>query len=237
MGKQTVLLVLLVVFETSKSFGQGWTDPAINHSRLLKQRLGQGHYNIIGVYKVIGIPFLFSGMHKADIYTPKENAFSIDIKYNTYNQEIDFYTTANNTPLKKEPGEVDSFIIKKDTISDISQDLKFIYGSILGSTEKDYFQLVVPGSTYSLFKRYKSELGYVSENYVQSELRQFELKTDYFYYDAVKKLLKKLKFNLSNIIKEFRGIKDVAPVASQDEFATNPEEVMRKIVDYLNSAS
>ena len=159
---------------------RGWTDPALNHNRLLRDQLGDGTYTLIGIYKVKGSPYLFGGKHNGDLFSPKEKAYNIEIRYNAYNQEVEFYSTSNSTPLVKTVGEVDSFIIKQDIASGITNDLRFIYGQLIGSSEKAYFQLVESGDRFSLYKRYKADIKYVSENYIQSELRQFELESGSF---------------------------------------------------------
>lgn len=215
---------------------RGWSDPAMNHNALLRDRLGDGVYVLIGTYKVMGSPYLFGQRRNADLFTPKEKAYNININYNTYSQEIEFYSTSNPAaPLIKEPGEVDSFILKQDVESGIAKDLKFIYGTQIGSTEKAYFQVLQTGSRYSLYKRYKSDLGYPSGNYGQADLRQFDLLSDYFYYDAETKKLKKIKFNLSSITREFKSIKDVTPVANSEAFSVNPEGTLIKVINYLNN--
>src|SRR5687767_8085118 len=146
---------------------RGWTDPAMNHNRLLQQKLGEGNYIVIGNFKVKGTPYLFGGNNNADLFTPSEKAYNINVSYNTYNQEVGFVSTSNpTTPLVKEAGEVDSFIIKQNIENGIPGDIRFVYGKILGSSEKAYFQEVAPGAKYSLYKRYKSDLGQVSDNYI-----------------------------------------------------------------------
>ncbi|HEX6193235.1 MAG TPA: hypothetical protein VFZ42_12760 [Chitinophagaceae bacterium] len=213
---------------------RGWTDPALNHNRLLRDQLGDGTYTMIGIYKVKGSPYLFGGKHNSDLFSQKEKAYNIDIRYNTYNQEVEFYSTANSVPLVKVIGEVDSFIIKQDVANGISNDIKFVYGPLIGSSEKTYFQLVEAGSRYSLYKRYKSDLGYVSENYVQPDLRQFDLLSDYFIVDNETKTVKKLKQNTASINKEFKSIKDVSAIVTSDAFAVNPEETLRKAIQSVN---
>ncbi|HEX5654723.1 MAG TPA: hypothetical protein VFX58_16715 [Chitinophagaceae bacterium] len=214
---------------------RGWTDPALNHNRLLTERVGEGVFIQVGTYKVKGSPYLFGGKHEADLFTPTEKAYNIKIGYNTYNQEIEFYSTSNPaTALTKETGDVDSFTLKIKENPAIPRDLKFIYGPLLGSSDKSYLQVVESGQRYSLYKRYKSSLGYVSENYIQSELRQFELASDYFYYDAETKKLKKLKQNLSDLTKEFKSIKDISTMTNRDAYASNPEAVMKTIFQFLN---
>ena len=214
---------------------RGWTDPALNHNRLLREQLGDGTYIVIGNYKVKGSPYLFGGRHNSDLFSQKEKAYNIDIRYNTYNQEVEFYSTANSNALVKVVGEVDSFIIKQDVANGITSDMRFIYGPLIGSSEKAYFLQVETGTRYTLYKRYKADIDYVSENYVQSELRQFELETDYFYYDAETKNLKKLKMNMHSINKEFKSFHDVSAIVTNDAFVTNPEEMLKRVIQSLNT--
>ena len=115
------------------------------------------------------------------------------------------------------------------------EDIHFVYGPLIGSSEKSYFQIMQTGPVFSLYKRYKSELGYPSTNYGQSDLRQFDLSAEYFYFDKKQGKFKKIKSNLSFLAKEFKYVKDITPVADKDAFVTEPEEVMKKIINYLNS--
>ncbi len=113
--------------------------------------------------------------------------------------------------------------------------MKFVYGSVLGSADKCYYEEIYTGKRFSVYKRYKSDLGYVSSNYIQSELRQFDLGYEYFYTDTESKVVKKLKPNAGSVIKEFKNIKDLSPVADNDAFTVNPEDALRKIFNYLNN--
>lgn len=213
-----------------------WTDPALNHNKLLQQQSGDGVYKLIGLYKVIGSSHLFGEHNKADMFATETKAYNIFISYNTYNQEVEFYSTSNpDKSLIKEPGTVDSFIIQQNIELGITNPLKFVYGSILGVKDKYYFQEIYIGKRFSLYKRYKSDLGYVSSNYIQSELRQFDLQYEYFYTDTENKGVKKLKQNASNVIKEFKNVKDLSSVVNGDAFSANPEDVLRKAFDYLNN--
>lgn len=222
----------LIVFAQS----QQNMDLAINHNRLLREKNGEGVYKLIGTYKVIGTSYLFGEKNKGDIYSTDAKAFNIALSYNTYNQEVEFYSSSNpDKPLVKLPGELDSFVIQPNPELDITSPLKFIYGSHLGSTEKAYFQEVYAGAHFSIYKRYKSELDYVSSNYIQSELRQFELTREYYYYDAVKKIIKKIKPNSSAVIKEFKDVKDLSGIVAPDAFTTNPDAAFVKLFNYLNN--
>jgi hypothetical protein len=137
--------------------------------------------------------------------------------------------------LIKEPGSVDSFIIHEDISIGIIKPLKYVYGSLIGASDKFYYQEIYAGKRFSLYKRYKSDLGYVSSNYVQSELREFDLGYEYYYADSKEKKVKKIKANASNVIKEFKDVKDLSLAVNNDAFTANPEEAMRKAFDYLDN--
>ncbi len=216
---------------------RGWTDPALNHNRLIQQQTGEGVYQLIGTYKVIGTPFLFGQHHKGDMYATEAKAFNIFISYNTYNQELEFYSTSNpDKPLVKEPGTVDSFILHQNDGLGIAHPMKFIYGSALGVKDKYYFQEICKGARFSLYKRYKSDLGYSTTNLAQTELRQFDLQAEYYYTDTESKGLKKIKPNAGSIIKEFKTIKDLSSEITVDDFTANPEAAFCKAFSSLNQA-
>ena len=228
---------LLITISASLAQASGALgDNALNYNRLIIEKTSEGMYKLIGAYKVIGTSYLFGEKNKGNLFSTEAKAFNVFLSYNTYNQEVEFYSTANpDRPLIKEPGTVDSFFINSNESLGISSALKFVYGSHLWSSEKAYFKEIYAGKRVSLYKRYKSDLGYVSSNYVQSELRQFDLLYDFFYTDSETKTIKKLKLNSSSINKEFKSIKDVSSTIDNDELSANPEEALKKVFAYLNN--
>lgn len=214
---------------------QAWSDPALNHNKLIQQHTSDGMYKMIGTYKVVGSSYLFGEHNKADMFATEAKAYNIFISYNTYNQEVEFYSTGNpDKPLVKEPGDIDSFIIQQNIELGITRNLKYVYGSILGTKDKYYYQEICTGGRFNLYKRYKSDLGYVSSNYIQSELREFDLQVEYYYSDTQGKGLKKIKPNAYSVIKEFKEIKDLSAVVSVDAFSVDPENEFRKAFEFLN---
>ena len=210
-----IFFPLSLLFVTTVVLGQtpgAVGDNALNYNRLIKEKTGDGVYKLIGTYKVVGTSYLFGEKNQGNLFSKEANAFNVFLSYNTYNQEVEFYSSSN--PDKP---------------------LKFVYGTHLWSSEKAFFKEIYAGKRFSLYKRYKSDLGYVSSNYVQSELRQFDLLFDFFYTDSETKTIKKLKPNSSSITKEFKTIKDVSGVINTDELNANPEEALQKIFDYLNN--
>jgi hypothetical protein len=213
----------------------GYFQNALDYSRLIIQKTEGGVYKQVGIFKVVGTPYLFGEKNKGNLFSSEAKAYNIFLSYNTYNQEVEFYSSGNpDKPLVKEPGTVDSFLIQENVSLGINHPLKFVYGTHLGSSEKFYFLEIYAGRQYSVYERYKSDLGIVSTNYVQSELRQFDLLYDYYYTDSGKGGPKKLKANSASIIKELKSIKDISPVFTNEAFTMNQEEALRVAFEYLN---
>ena len=140
----------------------GAIDPATAYNKYL---VGQNNrkYTQIGQYKVLGTPYLFDSKHLGNMFAKTETGFNILLSYNVYNQEVEFTSSSNpDQPLVKEPGTVDSFILKKDSL--IASDMLFIYGAHLGFKDKQYYLQVSKGDKYQLFKKYKANMEVVSTN-------------------------------------------------------------------------
>lgn len=213
---------------------RGWTDPALNHNKLLQQTT-DGNYKLIGPYKVVGTQFLFGEHHSGDMFAPEAKAYNIYISYNTYNQELEFYSTSNpDKPLVREVGTVDSFIIHANPEIGIAGKLKFVYASVLSIKEKYYYQEIYAGKNYSIYKRYKSALGYVETNIAQPDLRRFDLNYDYYYVSSTSKGIEKIKANAYTVIKEFKSVKDLSGVITNEMFDQNPENALRIVFEELN---
>ncbi len=164
--------MLFFLFATVSFAQQPGPDLALNHNRLLREKSAEGVYKQIGNFKVQGTPYLFGEKNKGHVYSPAEKAQNIFLSYNTYNQELEFYSTSNpDKPLIKTPGELDSFILLPNQELGIVTPLKFVYGDQIGSKENAYFLEVYAGPKFSVYKRYRSELGFVSTNYIQPDLR------------------------------------------------------------------
>jgi hypothetical protein len=232
----TTLVCVCITFRGISQPGVTYIDVALNNSRMYLLENGERAFTLIGGYKVIGTPFLFSEKNPGDIFSEKETAYNLDLSYNTYNQEISFYSTANpNQPLMKKPGDLDSFTLYKNDRTGITSNLKYIYGPVIGASDKCYYQQVAAGSRFNLYKRYKTEIGFVSTNLIQSEIKQFDLSYEYFYSDSTVKGVKRLKQNVNSILKEFKPVKDLSGIIKDETFSLNPEEALKKAFEHLNN--
>lgn len=216
---------------------QPWKDPAMQHNRLIQQQSPDGVYKMIGNYKVIGNAYLYGQHLKGDLYASEAKAYNIYISYNTFNQDVEFYSSSNpDQPLIKEVGTVDSFTIQEDIAAGLTRSLHFIYGPLIGAKDKVYYQVLCAGERFTVYKRFKSELDYVSTNLGQSDLRQFDLQTEYYYTDNQNKGIKKIKLNKSAVIKEFKSIADLSAIVTDEDFTVNPEETLCKAMGVVNQA-
>jgi hypothetical protein len=107
---------------------------------------GNGSYTRVSNYKVTGTSYLYGEKNKGDIFSKTEKGLDILLSYDTYNQNIYFFpTTSGGVSFTKEPSTVDSFTIKKNSNASLEEDILFVYGSILGATDKSYYQVVSKG--------------------------------------------------------------------------------------------
>ncbi|MEO7984170.1 MAG: hypothetical protein ABI688_08815, partial [Bacteroidota bacterium] len=88
-------LLAAVVPSIAQAGSSNYIDNALKYNRLLKEQSGEGVYKLIGAYKVVGTSYLFGEKTKGDLFTPEAKAYNIFLSYNTYNQEVEFYSSSN----------------------------------------------------------------------------------------------------------------------------------------------
>lgn len=231
---RSFLSLFLFLFALNVFAQQPAYDLALSHNRLIREKTGDGVYKQIGNFKVQGTSYLFGEKNKGNLFSNEAKALNIYLSYNTYNQELEFYSSSNpDKPLIKEPAEVDSFVIHPNIELGIISPLKFVSGKHIGSKDNAFYQEVYSGSKFSIYKKYRSELGFVSTNYIQPDLREFELILEYHYTDSELKM-RKIKPNSVNVIKEFKEVKNLTEVAEADLFSTNADAAFYKVFEYLN---
>lgn len=234
MKRQLTILSFIVISLQSVAQQGSFFDPAQAYNRLLIEK-NNGGYTQVSNYRVVGTPFLFGDKNVGDVYSSTEKAFNIMLRYNVYNQQVEFTSTSNpNNPLIKEPGTLDSFKIRKNDIVGLQSNIVFIYGPLLGTKDKNYYQVVSLGPKVNLYKRYTGELGMADGNIVQAELKQFNVVVDYFYTDSSNKNPKKLKVNVGNLKKEFAKMKDITEFLDADLLQTQREFELVKVFNELN---
>ncbi|RYD92664.1 MAG: hypothetical protein EOP50_12370 [Sphingobacteriales bacterium] len=209
-------------------------DAAQAYNRILLEK-NDGSYQRISAYKVIGTQFLFGDRHPGDMFAPGEMAKNIQVSYNTYNQEIGLYTSENpNKALVKEAKNVDSFRLRPKGIANVSEEFVFYNGRVLGAAPNAFYQRMGTGPKYSLFKKYKSVLGVVSANYVDADLRQFDLESEYYFYNGATHELKRIKPNESSVKKAFPQLTTLSELFAEYPPTDNPDLALMQVLNRLN---
>ena len=85
-----------------------------------------------------------------------------------------------------------------------------------------------------MFKKYHTDLGIVTENQFQADLRQYDLLTDYYYAETGMKGVKKIKLTNNGIIKEFKLVKDVSKIVEEGSLIFNPEGLLLNVFEEIN---
>lgn len=236
MTKIILTVLFLPVTLCAMSQQLSYTDPAAAYSRILLEKSGEGSYQRISNYKVIGTAYLFGERINGNAYVSTGKTEGHPISYNTYTQSLDVYETKSDNPVRVANVDVDSFRMIASGKSEFSEDLVFINSKYVDPSSKPkMLQVVHSGERFSLYKAYKSNLGMVSTNYIQSELRQFDLTYEYYYSDAKKPELKKLKATRNNLKSTFKEIADLSLLLEGDAFDTRLEFVLIQVFNALNN--
>lgn len=194
----------------------------------------ENSFKRIGAYKVRGTPYLFAAAYKGDVYAGNQQGMKVVIGYDTYQQQLEIYLGGPD-PIIKQVSEVDSFYLRADSSTYFKKDMFFVNALRYDSTRSFFLMQLMRGNRFSLFKAYRTELGIVTENYVQAELRQFDLKYDFYYFDAQKGRLEKMKLTNKYLKNQFREIIDMDNLLNLEELNRNPEAELQKIFAFLNS--
>jgi hypothetical protein len=193
----------------------------------------ENSFKRVGGYKVKGTPYLFGGAYKGDVYAKKQVGTQVTIGYDTYQQQLEVYLGSKD-PIVKGFTEVDSFVLRRDSSTLFKEDMFFVNANLLDSTKKFFAMRVYEGTRFSLYKAYYSVLGVVSENYVQTELRQFDLNYDFYYRDNQKPGLVKIKLSPKFLRNEFKEWLNVSSILDLESLNRNPQTELLKIFTSLN---
>lgn len=231
-SKLFVFITLLALPILSVSQSRSYFDAAQMYNRLLLEN--ENSVVQVGNFKVKGTPYLFGGRRSGQLFLRGKDGVKTFISYNTYDQLVEFSNNSETSAaLYKPDGVLDSFSISANKDIGIINDVIFLKGSFIAASDSLFYQRLMAGKRFSLYKKYKSQLAIVSTNYVQSDLRQFDLETEYYYYDNTLKQLKKLKTNSNFIKKEFKQF-DLSTILDNPDFSFDLENSLFKVFSALN---
>lgn len=234
---KTISLILCAMFSVANvvmSQAISYSDPAQAYNRMLIEK-NTGAYEQISNYKVIGTSYLYGEKQIGSVYAKDGSASKVYLGYDTYRQQLRLYDDSNpKLMIIKDAVSTDSFAIDPIPALGVNSRLMFINGRYALSDEKSFLQVVQRGGRFSLYKKYTCNLAYVSTNYIQSDLREFNLNYDYYYTDSATRESRKLKLNFNFLKKEFKSVKDISSFVTQDDITNNPETALILIFGELN---
>ncbi|MBG9374877.1 hypothetical protein I5907_01410 [Panacibacter sp. DH6] len=231
-SKLLVTVILTFLFFAGYSQARSYFDAAQMYNRLLLEN--ENSVVQVGNFKVKGSPYLFGGRKQGQLFLHGQAANTSFISYNTYDQIIEFSNSGSiSSTLFQPSGLLDSFAISANKDLGITRELIFIKGSFVSAQDSSFYQRMLSGSRFSLYKKYKSQLVIVSTNYVQSDLRQFDLQTEYYYHDSLSNLFKKMKTNTGFLKKEFKQF-DLSAILESSDFSYDLDKSLIDIFQVLN---
>ena len=191
-------------------------------------------YTRISQYKVLGTQYLFGKQVNGNVYTEKEVGNNVQLSYNTYDQSLEI--PLSNGTVKKTAAEIDSFTFVKDDKSFYKENYNFVSSNKYEPKNPFFLLKLVLGNKYEFYKKYYTLLGVVSTNYIQSELKQFDLKYEYYYVDLLStdKKLQKLKTSKSSLKKTFSTSTQAMALLDSEGFDGNDENILKTLFIVLN---
>lgn len=225
------IVFLAIVFSYASAQQQSFTDPAQQYNRLLIEN-NSGKYYQIQNFKVIGTPYLYGGGNDGKVYTAKQSEGNIN--YNTFNQQVECVTEGKAAPEILDINSADSFLITVKTDM-FNGELKFVNASKWNFKNKFFIQEVAKMVNYTLYKKFFSSLEIVTTNYIQSDLRQFQLNFEYYYLENNKLELKKLKTTENGLKSEFSTKKNCIGNFDFSTITYEKENVLKSFFQVLDT--
>jgi hypothetical protein len=193
-------------------------------------------YRTIGVYRVKGSSSFLRGSNSTDVFMNVGYARNVNVVWDTYNQKFGVLVDNETKLLNLEFNDIDSFRVNKDTLNQLGTPAIFVNASRQDQKKKFFVQRLANGTKYGLYKSYKSEMVPAADNIAQTNLQQFESKSEYYYLDNTHpKGYKKLKANANFLREEFKGNAKAQTFLANANFDNdNKEAKMIAFIESLN---
>jgi hypothetical protein len=183
--KLTCLFTVTIIFSTIVTAQQqSYFDPAIAYTKLLLDRTGEdGGQQRVGNFKVNGTALFYGTALEGMAYVNGQTVSKSKIKYDTYSQEIEFVASVNDKQMTFKNENIDSFYVQRKNTSGTLEKFMFYSGKYYNQKSKAFFMKLCSTKNYTLLKEYQTGLAIVSTNYIDTDLRQFDLKANYYYVE------------------------------------------------------
>ncbi len=231
-----LISVLLLVASSLFGYAQEVVIFQSNMRSKAANRMYEEEFRTVGSYKVKGNSYLFKGKNVSDIFTTLGYGANMGVVYDTYSQQFGVIQPDGASVINLSLEEVDSFYFKIDKEGHFKGPAMFRNVSRFDASQNKYMQELVNGPKYKVYKHYYAELENASGNIAQSDLKQFEIKSDYYFIDYTargEKVLVKIKPNLKGLKAYFKSSSSLN-ILDQSGILTTEEKLI-SFFDSLNS--
>ncbi len=211
-----------------------YVDPALAYNKIMGNLDNAMSYRQIGNFKVKGTPYLYAETVTGDVYYGKQVAKNVAFKIDNYAKTLELPTETPGKYFVVSSLDLDSFIIRAKDNQFINQDIKFVSSKIVGSSEKQFLQAIYQTPNRTLYKAFTTDMEIVSDNYVQSDLREFKTQVVYHFTDANMPGLNSIKPAKGSFKKVFKSER-ITNLVSDISFMQNSDIGMIKAFTVIDN--
>ncbi|RYE57107.1 MAG: hypothetical protein EOP48_06530 [Sphingobacteriales bacterium] len=230
-----VLLALLVSSLAVHASAQDMVIFQSNMRSKAANKFYEEEFRTVGSYQVKGNSYLFKGKNVSDIFTTLGYGVNVGIVFDAYTQQVAVLQPSGTAVINLSLDEVDSFYLKVDNEGRFKGPAMFRNMSKIDASRQEYMQELVNGTKYKLYKHHYAELENASDNIAQSNLKQFVMKSDWYFVDLTtsdRKLIK-IKPNLKSLKAYFKTSASL-PIL-ENAGSLNTEDKVTLFFEALNS--
>lgn len=194
-------------------------------------------YRRVGVYKVKGNSYLMKGNNVSDLFSTLGYGVNLALVYDTYTQQLAVMQADKKSIITLTLDEVDSFYLKVDNDKLLTGPMMFKNMTKIDPSVKSYMQELISGGKYSLYKSYYADMKNAAMDVAQTNLKEFEIRSDYYFVDNSKgadKKLVKIKSNMKSLKEYFKADAEALKILDNPDF-TQPEQKLFAFFDTVNA--
>ena len=227
-------LSLVLCFATSSLSAQDMMVFQSNMRSKATSKFYAEEFQRIGNYKVKGNSYLFKGANVSDLFTTLGYGVNMPVVFDTYTQKVSVMQANKTDIVTLSFDELDSFIVKIDNDKRFTRPATFINANKIEPGKKLYLERLATGAKYSLYKSYKAEMERAALDVAQTNLMEFQIRSEFYYLPAGASEFIKIKPNLSSLKKQFANDPDALKLLANTT-KEKLEEDLTFFFDVLNS--
>ncbi len=229
--KKYILLFSIVLFSSAGLFAQSIYDLRNAIDFFEKNKIQRGDFRqMLSNSEIEGSPYFIDEFTKGTIYTSQKIQYNdIPLRYNIYNDEMEFQTPDNQILVIATPKIVEKVVVGENTFSNIPY-------KIGNKVKSAYFILLIEGklSLYArpevMYQKPKKAAGYK-----EPEPAKFKKRPDVFYLRINQQAAVKIesKKDLLNFFNDHQ--KQIQDFIKENKIKPAKKDKMMELVEFYNS--